>query len=199
MPKQLFITNARISFANGLFEASSLEPNQTPKFGADFILQPDSKVFEIDAQGNRKPTTLKQAELEVATETWKANGAKMLASLEPSKRAVRDGSLRVNKNGDVYDGYEGNTYVTAKSATRPTVIDADKTPLSQSDGRIYSGCYVNVRLDLYGNAVPAKKGVFAGLKGVQFARDGDAFGGGAPARADEFDDVSEGADAADIA
>ena len=49
-----------------------------------------------------------------------------------------------------------------------------------------------------GPYITTKKGVFAGLKGVQFVKDGDAFGGGAPAAATEFD-VVEGADAADFA
>ncbi|EAA6845047.1 DUF2815 domain-containing protein, partial [Salmonella enterica subsp. enterica] len=39
------------------------------------------------------------------------------------------------------------------------------------------------------------KRVNASLSGVQFLRDGDAFTGGQPASADEFDDISEGADA----
>lgn len=199
MTQQLYITNARVSFANGLFEPASVEPGQKEKYGADFILQPDSKVFAIAADGKRVPTTLNDAQLKVADEAWKGKGAAMLAALEPSKKAIRNGDLRVNKNGDVYDGYAGNTYITAKTSIRPLVIDSDKSPLTQADGRIYSGCYVNVRLDLYANTAPSKKGVFAGLKGVQFVRDGDAFGGGSPARVDEFDEVSEGAEADDIA
>lgn len=195
---KLHLNNVRVSFANGLYKASAMEAGQQEKFGADFILQPDSVVLRVNADGTKTKTTLKDAELAVATEAWKANGAKVLASLEASKKAIRDGSKRVNKAGDVYEGYEGNTYVTAKSATRPLLVDQHRQPVAEEDGAIYSGCYVNAIVELYANTQPTKKGVFAGLKGVQFVKDGDAFGGGAPAAATEFD-VVEGADAADFA
>lgn len=195
---KLHLNNVRVSFANGLYKATAMEAGQQEKFGADFILQPDSVVLRVNADGTKTKTTLKDAELAVATEAWKANGAKVLASLEASKKAIRDGSKRVNKAGDVYEGYEGNTYVTAKSATRPLLVDANRQPVTEEDGAIYSGCYVNAIVELYANTQPTKKGVFAGLKGVQFVKDGDAFGGGAPAAATEFD-VVEGADAADFA
>ena len=195
---KLHLNNVRVSFANGLYKASAMEAGQQEKFGADFILQPDSVVLRVNADGTKTKTTLKDAELAVANDAWKANGAKILASLEASKKSIRDGSKRVNKAGDVYEGYDGNTYVTAKSPTRPLLVDQQRQPVTEEDGTIYSGCYVNAIIELYANTQPTKKGVFAGLKGVQFVKDGDAFGGGAPAAASEFD-VAEGADAADFA
>lgn len=198
MSIKVHINNARVSFANGLFTPTALEPTQTPKYGADFIIGPDTKVFKVTADGKKVETTLKAVELEVANEAWKGKGQQMLATLEASKKAYRDGDKRVNKAGDTYDGYEGNWYVTAKNATRPTVVGANREPVSQEDGVIYSGCYVNAIVEFYANTAPTKKGVFAALKGVQFAKDGDAFGGGSPASANEFDAVA-GAEAADFA
>lgn len=195
---KIHLNNVRVSFANGLYKASAMEAGQQEKFGADFILQPDSVVLRVNADGSKTKTTLKDVELAVANDAWKANGAKILATLEASKKSIRDGDLRVNKAGDVYEGYEGHWYVTAKSPTRPLLIDQNRQPVTEADGTIYSGCYVNAIVEIYANTQPTKKGVFAGLKGVQFVRDGDAFGGGAPAAADEFD-VVEGADAADFA
>jgi hypothetical protein len=195
---KLHLNNVRVSFANGLYKASAMEAGQQEKFGADFILQPDSVVLRVNADGTKTKTTLKEAELAVATDAWKANGAKILATLEASKKSIREGDKRVNKSGDVYEGYEGNWYVTAKTPTRPLLVDQHRQPVAEEDGTIYSGCYVNAIIELYANTQPTKKGVFAGLKGVQFVKDGDAFGGGAPAAASEFD-VVEGADAADFA
>lgn len=195
---KLHLNNVRVSFANGLYKASAMEAGQQEKYGADFILQPDSVVLRVNPDGSKTKTTLKDAELAVANEAWKANGAKVLATLEGSKKAIRDGDKRTNKAGDIYEGYEGNWYVTAKSPTRPLLIDQARQPVTEADGTIYSGCYVNAIIEIYANTQPTKKGVFAGLKGVQFVRDGDAFGGGAPAAANEFD-VVEGANAADFA
>lgn len=195
---KLHLNNVRVSFANGLYKASAMEAGQQEKFGADFILQPDSVVLRVNADGSKTKTPLREAELAVATEAWKANAAKVLATLEGSKKSIRDGDLRVNKAGDVYEGYAGNWYVTAKSPTRPLLVDQNRVAVTEEDGTIYSGCYVNAIVELYANTQPTKKGVFAGLKGVQFVKDGDAFGGSAPAAANEFD-VVEGADAADFA
>ncbi len=195
---KLHLNNVRVSFANGIFRASALEPGQQEKYGADFILQPDSVVLAVKSDGTKAKTTLAAAELAVADEAWKGKGKQMLATLEASKRAIREGNKRVNKAGDVYDGYEDRTYVAAKSPTRPLVVNTDRSPITEEDGVIYSGCYVNAIIELYANTQPTKKGVFAALKGVQFLRDGDAFGGSAPARADEFDAV-EGAEAGDFA
>ena len=195
---KLHLNNVRVSFANGLYKASAFEAGQQEKYGADFILQPDSVVLRVNPDGTKTKTTIREAEMAVATEAWKAAGGKVLASLEGSKKSIRDGDKRVNGAGEVYEGYEGHVYVTAKSPTRPLLVDANRTPITEEDGTIYSGCYVNAIVDLYANTKPATKGVFAALKGVQFVRDGDAFGGGAPAKADEFDAV-DGADAGDFA
>lgn len=193
---KLMITNTRVAFAHGLFKASALEEGQQPKFGADFILADDSVVYEIKADKSRVKTTMKEAMLSVANEAWKGRGAEMLEDLEASKKCWRKGDRRVNKSGDVYEGFEGHTYVTAKSASRPGVYDRNKNPVSADDGVIYSGCYVNVLFDIYANTDPKKKGVFAGLTGVQFVKDGDSFGGGGAAKADDFDDLGapEGGD-----
>ena len=195
---ELYIANARVSFANGLYKASAFEAGQEEKYGADFIITDTAQVYEVKPDGTKVKTTLKAAELAVANDAWKGKGTTVLEDLEASKKAYRNGNKRKNKNGEVYEGYEGNWYITAKNKTRPTLLDAQRQPVTEEDGTIYSGCYVNVRLSLYANTKPATKGVFAGLKGVQFAGHGDAFGGGGAARADEFD-VVEGATADDIA
>ena len=196
---KLMITNARIAFAHGLFTASAFEEGQQPKYGADFILQDDSVVYEIKADKSKVKTTMKDAQLAVANEGWPGRGAAVLEDLEASKKSYRNGNRRVNKSGEVYEGFEDRWYVTAKSSTRPGVYDRDRSPVSKDDGVIYSGCYVTVIFDLYPNKDAKKKGIFAGLTGVQFLRDGDSFGGGGVAKADEFEDLSSGSDAGDLA
>lgn len=195
---KLQIQDARVSFANGLFKSSAFEEGQVPKFGADFILGPEAKVFRVtkDADGKitRTPITLAAAELEVANEAWKGKGKEMLASFEASKKSIRDGNKRVNKDGDVYDGYEGCWYVTAKATARPALYDAGGNPTTEEDGVIYSGCYVHVSFDLYANVKPKTRGVFAGLTGVKFSREGDSFGGGAKSEADDFAGLGDAAD-----
>ncbi|MFO6426399.1 ssDNA-binding protein [Escherichia coli] len=61
----------------------------------------------------------------------------------------------------------------------------------------YAGCYVNAWCCISGHRtiIFGKRGLNASLGGVQFLRDGSAFAGGGVASADDFDDISEGADA----
>jgi hypothetical protein len=76
-----------------------------------------------------------------------------------------------------------------ESKGRPLVIDRNRDPLTAADGKPYSGCYVNVSIDVWAQDNKYGKRINAQLKGIQFVRDGDAFGGGAPASPDEFEDL----------
>jgi len=59
----------------------------------------------------------------------------------------------------------------------------------------YSGCYANISVEFYAQDGD-NAGIRCSLRGVQFAKDGDAFAGGSKVSADEFDDdLSAGADA----
>lgn len=184
------LENVRLGFAQQIFVASAVEEGQDPKFGCDSLLVPGSSVKK-QVDGKWVPTTMKDVLLEVANDAMKGKGSKWLDDLENSKRCYRDGDKRVNKAGDPYEGYEGVFYVTAKNKVRPLVIDQNKSPLTQQDGKPYSGCYANVNIEVYAITDPKRKGVHASLKGVQFVKDGDAFGGGAPASPDDFDTVEE--------
>ena len=80
---------------------------------------------------------------------------------------------------------------------RPNIKDKDGiTPLQESDGRPYSGCYVNlIGLEIYGFQHPKfGKRICAQLRGLQFLRDGDAFAVGKPADDTEFGDVGDTGD-----
>lgn len=208
MSMKLKVTNTRVGFANGLFKARAMEEGQQAKYGADFILGPDSKVFkQVEKDGTKTwvETTMKEAQLAVANEAWKGKGADVIEDLEGSKKSYRNGNKRKNKDGEIYEGYEDAWYVTAKSATKPKLFDrrpknadGSENLVTEESGIIYSGCYVNVTFDLYANTQAKNKGIFAGLTGAQFVKDGDSFGGGGSAKADDFDDLGDGADADDM-
>ena len=110
--------------------------------------------------------------------------------------ALHDGDEKAQ-----YDGFAGNFFVTASAqeTAAPTVIDRDRSPLTQRSGRPYPGCYVNASLEFWAQDNAYGKRINAQLRGVQFLRDGDSFSAGRPASSDEFEDVSEGADAEDFA
>lgn len=197
------ITNARISFAHGLWNKSAAVEGSTPKYSCDYIITPESKVERKTADGKWVETTIQEAEKLTAKEAFKGDAAKAnswLEDLDSRQKSVRVGNKNKDKAGEIRAGYEGNMYVAAKSATQMPVYRGDRTQVAkEEDSPIYSGCYVNARVSLYANLKPGQKGLFASLQGTQFAKDGDAFGGGRAAGADDFEPVTAGAGADDFA
>jgi hypothetical protein len=177
---KLKLNNVRLAFP-ALFEAKTVNGEGKPAFSAVFLLSPNDKQVK----------TIEAAIEAAATEKWAAKAPAMLKQIRAGdKTFLHDGDMKAS-----YDGFEGHVYVSARNEVRPLVIDADKTPLVAADGKPYAGCYVNATLDVWAMDNNYGKRVCATLTGVQFLRDGDSFAGGRSASEDDFDDVSEGADA----
>ena len=178
----LKLKNVRLAFP-ALWTAKTVGDEDKPSFSAALILPRNHpQVAEIE-----------KVMLAAATEKWAAKGAETLKQLKAADKVLLH-------NGDAkdYDGFAGNLFISARNPVRPTVLDANKPPLTEADGRPYAGCYVNVALDVWAQENKYGKRINCTLKGVQFYRDGDAFTGGGVASADDFDDVSVAADAADL-
>ena len=97
-----------------------------------------------------------------------------------------------NKTGQVYDGYEGKWFVKAKNGRKPIYLDRDREELSAEDaGKLmYGGCIVNATLNFWIQDNKWGKAIRGNLRGIQFWRDGEAFGGGG-ASSSEFDDFDD--------
>jgi hypothetical protein len=80
----------------------------------------------------------------------------------------------------------GQYYITAKSKSRPGIIDARKSDISTLD--VYSGCTGRVSIILGGYNNKGKKGVWIRLQNVQKASDGERIGG-KPAARKQFDEL----------
>ena len=101
------------------------------------------------------------------------------------KRCLKDG------DDSDYDGYENVWSIKASSSKRPTLIDRDKTPLVEDDDVLYAGCYVNAIIDVWIQNNQYGKRANANLYGLQFVKDGEAFGSGPTDVTDEFDDIDD--------
>ena len=177
MSTRLMLRDVRLAYAHGLWEKSvpkGADANAKPKFRVCFILPP-------------KHPQLKDIQAAIETEMKAKFGAKWQKVLEAAK-ASKKSCLRDGDDNEG-DGFAGNFFVAANSETRPTTFAADKTPVTQDDGVLYSGCYVNASIDIYAFD-RVSKGNSAGLRGVQFLRKGDAFGSGGAADESEFDEIS---------
>jgi len=178
---KITLKNVRLAFAQNLFEAGTVAGEGKPAFSSTFLLSPeDPQVKAINA-------TIES----VATEKWGAKSKDILKQMRAQdKTCLHNGDTKAT-----YAGFPGNMFVPARNPLRPTVVDRDKTPLVASDGKPYSGSYVNAVLELWAQDNKYGKRINATLMGVQFYADGEAFSGGGVASDDDFDDVSSGADA----
>lgn len=181
---KLKLSDVRLAFP-ALFEAKTVNGEGKPAFSAVLLIDPADKQIK----------TINAAIEACAKDKWGAKAEVMLKQLRAAdKVCLHDGDLKAS-----YEGFPGNLYVSARNAVRPTVLNSDKTPLVAADGKPYAGCYVNAVLDLWAQDNNFGKRINATLSGIQFLRDGDSFTGGGAASEDEFDDVSEGATADDLA
>lgn len=174
------LTQVRLAFPV-LFEAKTVNGEGKPAFSAAFLIDPaDPQVAAISAEIER-----------VAKEKWGVKADALLKTLRATdKLALHDGDLKAN-----YEGYAGNLYISARGKVRPMVLDRDgKTEITEEDGKIYAGCYVNAIIDFWAQDNNYGKRVNATLHKVQFFKDGDAFAGGSMSN-EEFEDLAEGADA----
>jgi hypothetical protein len=181
------LLNARLSFPD-LFTAVQFQGTGPFSYKASFLQGEDTPVAVQQADKTWKKTTMGKVIEAVAQEAWKANATTVLKAIsgDPQKCAWYDGALKE------YDGYEGNFVLSASRGQdkgRPLIVDNDKTPLTESDGKPYAGCYVNGTVEIWAQDNKFGKGIRATLRGVQFVKDGDAFSAGTPVSEDDFDEI----------
>lgn len=181
---KIVLKNVRAAFLK-VFKAEAVNGGDKPVFGGSWLIEPTDPQIKM----------IEKAMEEVAKEKWGAKAPGIMKEMKAGgKLCLKDGNSKAS-----YDGFEGMMFVSSTSATRPLTLDRQKNPLTEEDGVLYSGCYVNVSLELWAQDNQFGKRINAQLGGVQFVKDGDAFGGGGSA-ADEadFEDLGDGADGEDF-
>lgn len=135
---------------------------------------------------------IRATRIAVAKEKW---GKKSDAILEAIKGDKKQDSYwerdKLNGEGDPYDGCEGMFHMSLLADEQPTILDVDKTELTKKDGKPYGGCWGVVHADIWAQDNSSGKGMRAGLAGLQFWKDSERFGGGAKAKLEDFDDLSD--------
>ena len=190
----LMLNDVRLSFAE-VFVPKAFEDGGEPAYSAVLIIDPKvTRAFEIGEAKKMTPVKLMDAVTKVAKDKWGAKTDGILAELIAKNRVCFMAGPKKNASGEAYSGFEGMYHISTRGKLRPLLLGKDKSPVTQQDGVIYSGCYVNASIEMWTQDNKWGKRVNASLRGAQFVRDGDAFGGGAPASTDEFEDLSVGGD-----
>jgi len=176
LPKvgRLTLKGVRLSFPK-LFTPSQVSDASKPTYSATFLIPKDTPEGKAQAQA------VNAAMSAVAKQIW----GDQIPKLKPEKLALRDGDQ------ETWDGYEGCWYVNARNPKRVPVVDRDgQTPLVESDGKIYGGCYVNAVVTIWAQNNSYGQRINATLEAVQFVREGEPFGSGAPRGESFFTDLT---------
>lgn len=177
----MWVMGARLAFAEGVFKKKAIanDPSSTPRYNCGLLLPADDKQV----------AAITKIEKDLVTEhQWKSkeDGEAVYKTLKKKdKLALKDGDDKTK-----YDGFAGCMYLSPSTDTRPTVVDRDRSPLTEDDGKVYSGCYVNAKVEIWVQDNNWGQRVNCKLLGVQFVKDGDSFGSGSPpANPDDFPDL----------
>lgn len=164
------LKNVRGSFLR-LFKPKAFQEGQTPRYEATFLLDPTN------------------AEHAAAIAQLRAEAKKLIAAAwgeKPAGLKLCFGDADKDETKSKYDGYKGMFYVTTANTERPGVYGRQRQPVAEGDREApYSGCYVNTNITLWTQDNKFGKAIRANLRIVQFAKDGEAFSGAAPARAED--------------
>jgi hypothetical protein len=176
------LSDVRMSFPD-LFEPVQFDGKGEYRYGASFFV----------VKGSPADKVIQDAIKAATTEAWKAKAPAMLEEIKGNANKM----CYTNGDTKTYEGAEGCMVLSArrrKTDGRPLLFDGRKNVLTDNDGTLYAGCYVNATVDLWVQ-VKDYPGVRCTLLGLQKNRDGDAFSGGAKASTEDFDDLGDGADA----
>ena len=185
MSKKIMLRNVRLSYEH-IFTPTKFQENSTAKYSATFIIPKDHPDLPA----------VKRAMVEAGEETFGTAFNAKGGWPRGFTCGLKDADVEVNGMGEVLSeknpAYVGCYILEANSSRRPIVVDRKKAAVTEEDGVIYSGCFVNASLAADGYTFEkVKRGVKCYLNGVQFVADGERFGVDAT---DDFDALDGGDD-----
>lgn len=170
------LKNVRLSFPE-IFHKKSFQGG-IPAYSAAFLMDKSTP------EGKAAIKTLTDAIKKLAMDTW--------GEIPPN---AKPGAAKCCfRDGDDKDlaGYPGHMYISTRNGkVRPQLANRDNSPIVEEDGVLYPGCYVNAIVSLWAQDNTWGKAINANLVGIQFVKDGEAFGAVAPPIRDLFDEIDE--------
>jgi hypothetical protein len=99
---------------------------------------------------------------------------------------------KLNAEGDVVDGFEGMFYLSCPVAgpAHPDRPRPHRAVQARTAAPTPAAIVVS-KVDIWAQDNAHGKGMRAQIQGLQFMRDGDAFGGGTRSKVDDFEDLSD--------
>ena len=186
--RRVTLKNVRLSYPTLVTAEATIEGGPK-KFSANFLLDPNTP------DGKANVEAAKRAVAAAETAEFKETGIIKKAVEDPKRIALRAGERFKNTDGEVYSGYEGMVGVAAKAQKRPKLWNRKKelVAVDDIDELFYGGVYVDAVVSFYCTSKKEQggKGLFCTVEGIRSREQGEAFGGGARASEDDFDDLED--------
>lgn len=185
MSKKIMLRNVRLSYEH-IFTPSKFDESQEAKYSATFIIPKDHPDLAL----------VKRAMFEAGQETFASEFSGGSGWPRGFTCSLKDADKDTNSMGEILaeknPAYVGCYILEANSTRRPVALDRRKAAVTEEDGIIYSGCYVNASLAAAGYTYgKVKRGVKCYLNGVQFVKDGERFGTDASSDFDALDGADD--------
>lgn len=184
---QVKLNQVRLSFFKGFKATASVEGGRET-YKSSFLMDPATKI------GKANIKACEDAVEAVGRDKWKDKWPAIKKGIKEDRMCFRDGETFVgSESGEVYDGYEGMMALVGANQNRFTIVDRDRTPLAEEDGKPYSGCYANAVVRFYAVAEKNKggNGIFCTIEAIQYHSKGEAFGASQMSAEEAFDDLGE--------
>lgn len=183
---EFVLTNVRGSFLK-IWEPEAFKAGDKARCSMSAIIDMSTEAGKALAAAVSATIT------KVANDKWGAKANDVLKTL----KAKGDLCLHNGDEKAEFAGFAGNVFISAANEARPVVCNRDRSPLTLADGKVYAGCNLNVKVDIWAQDNQYGKRINAKLLVVQFVSDNEAFGGGAVGRAEDMPDLdAEGSTAA---
>ena len=164
------LKNVRLSFP-AIFKGRAFQEGDDLKFEATALME----------KGSSQAKKLEKAIKQMVADKFESKDIKKV------QLCLKDGADKEDT-----DGYgEEVVFIKASSKKRPSVVARDLSPVTEEDGLIFGGCYVNMAIRIWIQDNKWGKRANAELLGLQFVKEGESFGE-SPFKADEaFDAMDE--------
>jgi len=170
MTEKIKINNVRLSYPN-IFKKGFYEGKENKKYTVSLVLD----------KSNPEHIKAKKIIDDQIEELFKKN--------KITRGAIKDDKFCVKESSEEF---KNSWLIKCGYPKRITIIDRDKTPLTEEDNKIYAGCYANVVIDIYYYDKQYGKFISSNIYGVQFSKDGEPLQGGVVVNAiDDFEDLDE--------
>lgn len=177
MSDVIVLSKVRIAFPH-IKEPQVSKESGRSMYNAVFLVAPDDAGY----------TQFMQKVGEIALAKWKEKTPDVMniINADAKKRCYADGNTKINQTTfKVYDGYAGNVVISANNKNAPQLFDAHGKQVDPNNtmtykgeaGKIYGGCYVNAVLKPWIQQNDHGVGIRCDLVAIQFAADGESFGG----------------------